>query len=538
MSNIVKNKKIDILTIIFLSVISLFVLYIDRYTASNFVIIPDSTEYALAAHRFVTSGEYKILVDGHWRPPRYPPWFSVLIIAPAYIILGLEPGNAIYSITFFGILGILIAFFIGKKVGGYIGGVAASLLVLALPIYRIYSKYVMTDIPTTVLIMLICAFYMAFKNKKKIRSSKFLIPGVLLALCASLRPICGFAILPFIIMVFKSYGIPKKVKMFIYLLSPLFFITITTFIYNYTIFESISRTGYHFWTSVPYDYPYLTFSYKYIPVNIIVLWKSKIFLFFLIYVLFILLGFKISSDKEKAYNDNCKLTKNYFTHLLEFTLFAAGPTIVFYLLYFYPTPRFYLPVLVLSAITIGGIIGKLFDRTHYLALLSLFILIIISQFIMELYSFNTSSDLLKRRATVNEILAYTPENSWIISSIEPAYIEYLLGENSKRRVVPISRNIEYADKLITHRKIPSPQPPPKNWRDSRCPGLIKGGAEEAIKIVASEQLDLIAQKIALGHPVFLTTANIPQQDIPILKELEKRFNFVEYSKNLIELKKR
>lgn len=540
LKRIKSSNTIKLLTILYLLFLAFILLYCDRYTVSNLIIIPDSTEYALAAHRFATAGEYKILVDGQWRSPRYPPWFSIFIISPVYMISGSEPGNAIYPITFFGILGVLMAFFIGKRAGGYSGGIFASLLLLSIPIYRDYSKYIMTEVPATVIFLIACLSYMSFKDKTNIKSYRFLIPGILIALGSSFRPVNTFAILPFMILAVHSFNILEKIKRILYLSTPLFFIIIATFIYNYRVFGSIFRTGYHFWTSVPFDYACLTFSHKYITVNIIMLFKSQIFLLFLVYFVFLLIGYKIILNKKDTDSSDSHFTISNLKYILEFTLLATGPMILFYILYFYPSPRFYLPPLALAAVSLGIITGKLFDRYRYFGLLILLILITTFQLITNLHDINIQSDLYKRRLTVNEILRNTPENSWIISAIEPAYLEYLLfiSGGAKRRVVPVSRNIEYADKLIIPKKILYPHPPPKSWRDHRCYGLIKGGAEEAVKIVASEQINLIAQKIALGHPVFLTTTNIPQQDIAILKELEKRFIFKAHSKNLIELKKR
>ena len=89
------------------------VLYRSPRSASDLATVPDSVEYAVAAHHLVTAGQYKIVVNGHDVPPRYPPWFSLFFVAPAYLLLGPEPGNAIFPVTMLGAIGILIAFCLG-----------------------------------------------------------------------------------------------------------------------------------------------------------------------------------------------------------------------------------------------------------------------------------------------------------------------------------------------------------------------------------------------------------------------------------------
>jgi hypothetical protein len=56
--------------------------------ASRLLIVPDSTEYVLGAHRFAETGNYQILIDGQWLPPRYPPWFPLLAISPSFVLFG------------------------------------------------------------------------------------------------------------------------------------------------------------------------------------------------------------------------------------------------------------------------------------------------------------------------------------------------------------------------------------------------------------------------------------------------------------------
>ena len=63
------------------------VLYRSAFNASNFEISPDPIEYASAGYHLAAEGHYCITMNGRSFPPRYPPWFSLLVAAPAYKLL-------------------------------------------------------------------------------------------------------------------------------------------------------------------------------------------------------------------------------------------------------------------------------------------------------------------------------------------------------------------------------------------------------------------------------------------------------------------
>src|ERR1700681_2044675 len=88
-----------------LLVIAAVWLYRTPYNASNLEVPPDTVEYALAPLQFLETGRYEIIVDGRGLPPRYPPWFPVLFILPAYVLFGHEPGNAILPVTLLAVTG-------------------------------------------------------------------------------------------------------------------------------------------------------------------------------------------------------------------------------------------------------------------------------------------------------------------------------------------------------------------------------------------------------------------------------------------------
>ena len=118
---IIKNKQALSHNLVFLLInlmIAFIILFRTAYNASDLEVVPDSVEYVVAASRLVADQSYPIVIDGQSWPPRYAPWFSMLVIAPAYLLFGDEPGNAVLPIIFAGLLGIGAAFVIGYQVSG------------------------------------------------------------------------------------------------------------------------------------------------------------------------------------------------------------------------------------------------------------------------------------------------------------------------------------------------------------------------------------------------------------------------------------
>jgi hypothetical protein len=141
-----------------------------------------------------------------------------------------------------------------------------------------------------------------------------------------------------------------------------------------------------------------------------------------------------------------------------------------------------------------------------------------------------------RRLAADRIRAHTPNDAIIISAIEPVYLEWLAARGSSRKIVPISRNVEYASKVLTPKRVDLPNAAALNWRDNNNE-LLRGRAEQAVKFVASEQLDALVARNAAGTPVFLDTTSLAD-DADTLDRLQQRFVFLQRAPFLYELRLR
>jgi 4-amino-4-deoxy-L-arabinose transferase-like glycosyltransferase len=516
--------------VVLLSVIAAVVLWQDSGIGTKLDIVPDSTEYALAAHRFATSGNYGILVDGNWLPPRYAPWFSVCVLAPAYFLVGTAIGNAIFPIVLFGIAGIAVAFFLGKRIGGDWGGTAGALALLAFSKYRLWSRSIMIEIPAAALLLLACLLYVRLRGEARDKPAAWLLPGIVIAFAALFRPVFAAAVLPFCECAVDTSRWGSTLRKLAFLCGPLIAAGTAAMACNAVLFGSPFRSGYQYWTSVPYDYARLTFSLSYVASNFVVLRKTNaIYLMCLAVLLWIVDRRFFPPGRENP------ARKTALRAVGEFLLLGLGPVVTFHQLYFYPADRFYFPVLVLLFMTIGALAGSWLDRLPRKALAGLLAVVLLGACVVHRGNTPLRSN---REIAADEIGRHTPEDAWIVSGLEPAYLEYVAARDSRRRIVPISRHVEYAGKLVTPNRIPDPDPPPLRWDDHRCPGLLRGGAREAVPFVASEQFDGIAEQLSRGTRIFLETASVDKIDQPIVDELRQRFQFIAVTPTLFELQPR
>ena len=87
------------------------------FNDSNCDFKPDSVEYASAGRILLDNGRCEIILAGNGFPSRYPPLFSTLVAAPTYLTFGREPGNPVYAVLVFALVGLLAGFWVGRTLG-------------------------------------------------------------------------------------------------------------------------------------------------------------------------------------------------------------------------------------------------------------------------------------------------------------------------------------------------------------------------------------------------------------------------------------
>lgn len=498
-------------------------LYRTPYSASDLELLPDSVEYALAPLQLLETGRYEIMVEGRGLPPRYPPWFPVLVILPAYLLFGHEPGNAILPITLLAVAGVGLAYAIGKRISLTAGGVLAALVFLTVPSYGHWAAKVMTDVPCTVLMLGACLLFLHLRAGSG-DPRLYFAAGVLVAVTTSFRPVFASMLLPFLVAI-----VTQRKNLFLRtgaLLTPMAAAAAATFTYNAATFGSPFRNGYKFWLPAPMDYPSMVFSLSHIRANLTVIGLIGVPVLIVAFVAAIFLA---RTFKPVAF----AASRESFRGALLFFVLTAGPILLFHLSYFFPDDRFYLPILAGLAVLTGSILGLVIGpgRETALKVLLLVVFLIAAGARVAPPAANPS-----RRLAADQVRQQTPENAVIISGIDPVYLARLAGRGSARRIVPISRNVEFAWALLLRKRVDDPRVSLSKWPDLRpALELLRPHAEEAVHFVASERLDELAAEISRGTPVFLETEFVLRKDAKIIEEFKTRFRGIERAPNLYQL---
>lgn len=497
------------------------------YNASNLDVIPDAVEYAFGAFRIVNNGTFDIILNGQSYPSRYPPWFSLFILAPSYFIFGLNVGNAILPVLFFSVCGTLFAFWAGCKIADIWGGVCAASFVLFMPLYKIYAMQVMSDVPCTALIVAVYVLYLQMVSKSIFSYRYFFCAGTLIALAYSIRMTSASAFFPFIVLLFNKNK-PQRLPGFFILLLPLFCIVAANSWYSKLTFGSAFRTGYHYWCSIPFDYNSLPFSINYINNNLAVMFRSGI----LIYIFISIIALIIMNRRTPLFRDIFLLENKTVISSVTFVLMTTCPIILFHLVYFYPDTRFFLSVAVLWAVLAGGLYGRLLQQTPLIYAHFLIITVTCTAFFIK---FNEELTTPVRRISAENIFKFVPQGAVVISDIDPAYLELMVGVKKRMTFLPLNRNVEYASKYIVRQRIPQLSPAPLGWWDHRCAGLALNGAEEAFSKTADEAPDEIESFIRCGMPVFLLVGSRSKPDAVSVNDLKKLFILKPIAKNIFQL---
>lgn len=499
--------------------------HLTPYSASNLEIPPDTVEYALAPLQFLETGRYEIMLEGRGLPPRYPPWFPVLVVLPAYVLCGHEPGNAILPITLLAVTGVGLAFAIGKRISSNTGGVLAALGVVILPSYSRWATQVMVDVPCAVLMLGSCLVYLHLRTKPQ-STLIYFGAGLLVAVTTLFRPVFAAMLLPF---VFETLRQRKGFFLRgLLLLAPMAAAAAATFAYNAATFGSPFRNGYKFWVAVPMDYPTMIFSPSFLRMNLGEIAASGLPVLLLICIVAWLLARRLRPAPFAA-------SQRSFQDAAVFFVLSTAPILVFHLFYFYPDDRFHIPMLTGAAVLSGSMLALLPGPGRE-AIVKL--LLPVALLLAVAARIAAPAPVPLRRVAAERVRENTPENAVVISAIDPVYFARLAGHGSSRRIIPLSRNVEYASALLVRKRVDDPRLRLLRWDDDRAVPLIRPHAEEAVRFVASERMDELATEVAAGTPVFFESSFADESEAKVLAELQAHFKLVQRVPCLYQLQSR
>lgn len=489
-------------------------LYCPPTRAAELEVIPDSVEYAVAAHRFATTGRYEIVVNGQALPPRYPPGFSVLFLAPVYALAPGNIGNGIFAVWIAGMLAALFAYLIGSKLAGPWGGVFAAVLLLHHPQFVSYTQLIMTDVPAVALGLITGWLFLHVRSQPK--ALTYLLAGCVVAVSAAIRPLTGVLVVPFLVDLvwIRRPGIWKHLSA---LGLPIGLAIAGTSFQQWHDFGDFRRTGYQFWLAVPYDYVSLVFSRRYLHDNLqLISWGPV-----KMPILLGLIGICSLAIKRGPQLKNAAL----------FLLVGVLPLSIIHLFYFFRDIRFHFLSLALLCVLGGAGAAALIPHRVRQRLWPAPWLVALTLLIPRINQ-NLPDDQPRIRYQVAMAAAKSiPENAVLISGSDPAYLEQIVARGTTRRILPINRETPYAKALLTPVRIAYLNPPPRGAADQQCPGLVNGGARKLYQFTADEEIGRLKDWVRQGVPVYVELLSTPREH-PSALALQSAFQFVPISADL------
>ncbi len=526
MSGLMKPIRLSRILPLLIALIAIVHLFRSPYDASNCDVIPDSGEYAIGAQRLATLGRYDIEIERKSYPPRYPPYLSVMM-APLYWIAPNELGVGIFLILAFAIGGVLCAFWIGKRLSNEIGGVCGALLLINQSAFSWEARHIVSDIPALTLSLICCAVCIRAFLERNLSWRWFLLAGLCGGLAGAMRTLNYATLVPLLaVVLFKgkwegeapaepASREPRKrlcrsLAHPALLLPPICFV-VTTAIYNRVRFGSIFKDGYQFWAPLPHQFFHLLFQLQYFAANARTvaawwwLWLSGIVALVLIW----------------------RWRKSAAMPITGFVLLAALPITCVHLFYFWYDPRFHLLLVSVMCIVLGAGIGLLIEHSMRRREWVVPLLLLIGFLIPT----HPSTPEPLRREIADQLRAETPDDAIIVTGIDPVYLEPFLLRGTHRRIIPLSRDVEYAAQLIAPNKLGPIDPLPADPVKPRIPQMFAAGAKEVVPFTADEDPDRIVHWAEQGLPVYLELRWYPDTPAtretirilaPVLKQLPRR----------------
>jgi hypothetical protein len=279
-----------------------------------------------------------------------------------------------------------------------------------------------------------------------------------------LRPLAVFLVLPFALLAISRPR--RRVGFMAVLLLPIIAVSAGNTLYDFHAFGAWSSTGYHFWRSIPYDYPSLVFSPWFLTQNLMVLWTFKGA------AMILALAFVGWLSLKKQPPDDLR-------HYLRYALLAAGPISFIHLWYAWTTVRFHFVglalLVVLAAAGIARWIPQSVQRQKWLLVAALAV--------SPVFPPRMRIPLPVRRQLGEQIARLTPADAVIVSAIPAPFLETLISQPGNHRLIV---------------------PPDRQWKDDVYANMIINTANARVDPLAASDANgraaLIAQGASYVHP--------------------------------------
>jgi hypothetical protein len=268
------------------------------------------------------------------------------------------------------------------------------------------------------------------------------------------------------------------------LLGPVCALVSGTLGYNYYVFGDPLRSGYNFFCAVPYDYAALTLSFRYLFDNLSPAWSSGV----LIAVSLAWLWWHSENhSREQA-------------DLYNLAMIAAFSATAFHLVYFYPWTFFYMPSVAVLVPFVAAAVAlalrraglEVGSKTGWLFLVVIAIGFRLATGILS-HPHQRAADLSDRIASV-----VNGAQAVLITGLPEPFVRHHSQRLSRVEVIPVSRRVEYANKVVAMKRCLHATFSPQEVADVRT--LVTAGCpvQEIYPAVATEALSLLRSLVHTG----------------------------------------
>lgn len=163
---------------------------------------------------------------------------------------------------------------------------------------------------------------------------------------------------------------------------------------------------------------------------------------------------------------------------MAFALLQSAVIFVLYIVYFFYDKRMYLPILVMvlppaasaAALLLRAVLKKRQTVCWILAGAAVALQVVAMRNLNDYHK--ALRGIPDDRAKLETLNAMLPGNAVLLSAFNPAVADKFFQHGTGRRIIPVNRIHEYADKIAAPQKVKVCDPPPRNAFDNLAPGLL------------------------------------------------------------------
>lgn len=302
--------------------------------------------------------------------------------------------------------------------------------------------------------------------------------GVLIALGGSVRSSAyPMLALPFLLIFMRGKDWKHRFLLWFLAALPTALVLLASNIFNWAVFGSPFRTGYHFWCPVPYDFMPLTFNIRYAEEYLPRLVREKGFFLTMALLAVCAVWFCASraARKQKLWS-----LPNWtaWEASMAFALLQSVIIFVLYIVYFFYDKRMYLPILVMvlppAASAAAHLLRMILKKRQTVCWILAGAAIVLQ--IIAMHNLNDYHKAIRGIPNDREKLEYLssilPGNAVLLSMFNPAVADRFFQHGTDRKIIPVNRIHEYADKIAAPQKVKVCDPPPRDAVDNLAPGLL------------------------------------------------------------------